>query len=173
MTISRLSAGEQYKGHDRVIRLLPRLAAEFPDIAYVIGGDGDDRGRLETLATGQGVAHLCRFIGHIPDEEIVEHYRMADVLVMPSTGEGFGIVFLEAMACGTPAIGLDVDGSVDPLERNPIGYAVSETTLHRCIAQLLARTREKKLSNGPRATEIFTVPAFTQHVSALMQTWFT
>lgn len=137
LTIARLSREEGYKGHDRVLRVLSRLAAQYPDLVYVIGGDGDDRPRLEALACELGVMGRCRFIGRLPEAEIVDHHRLADVFVMPSTGEGFGIVYLEAMACGVPAVGLDVDGSVDPLRACSLGQAVPESSLADTIAALL------------------------------------
>ncbi len=129
LTVARLSLPGRYKGHDRVIHALPALRARFPDLVYVIAGDGDDRPRLEALAHTHGVADITRFIGQVAVAELVDHYRMADLFVMPSTGEGFGIVFLEAMACGVPAIGSDVDGSVDPLSGSALGLAVPSEQL--------------------------------------------
>ena len=63
------------------------------------------------------------FAGFVPTEELVEHYRLADVYVMPSK-EGFGIVYLEAMACGVPVIAGDDDGSADPLQDGRLGWQV-------------------------------------------------
>ncbi len=139
LTISRLSAAERYKGHDRVIRLLPELATEFPDIAYVFGGDGDDRPRLEALADQLSVRERCHFIGRIAEEEIVEHHRMADIFVMPSTGEGFGIVFLEAMACGVPVIGLAAGGAIDVLVDGKMGHAVTEADLFSGMTRAMSQ----------------------------------
>jgi glycosyltransferase involved in cell wall biosynthesis len=73
----------------------------------------------------------------VPDEELVDHYRMADIFVMPSTGEGFGIVFLEAMACGIPAIGGNADGSTDPLSGASAGQAMPLEQIADCIAEIL------------------------------------
>src|SRR5204863_3572114 len=96
LTVARLSSSERYKGHDRVIRTLPRVLRDHPQTLYLIVGDGDDRARLEALALEFGVAEKVRFAGHIDAELLPDHFRLADVFVMPSTGEGFGIVFLEA-----------------------------------------------------------------------------
>lgn len=138
LTVARISKDDGYKGHDRVLRLLPCLLRHFPELVYVVGGDGDDRPRLEALANELGVAAQCRFIGRIPDGEMADHYRLADLFVMPSTGEGFGIVYLEAMACGVPAVGLDVDGSVDPLTACRLGHAVPEERLAHTIIAILS-----------------------------------
>jgi glycosyltransferase involved in cell wall biosynthesis len=124
LTVSRLAASERYKGHDRVISLLPRVLERNPDVAYLVVGDGVDRQRLEELAQSMGVAHAMRFAGHVPHQELPDYFRLADVFVMPSTGEGFGIVFLEAAASGLPVIGGNRDGSVDALADGNIGTLV-------------------------------------------------
>src|SRR5262249_41117825 len=104
MTASRLAASEQYKGHDRVIRTLPQILSHHPDTIYLIVGDGDDRPRLESLAAECGVMKNVQFTGLVPAEELPDYFRLADVFVMPSAGEGFGIVFLQAMATGVRVI---------------------------------------------------------------------
>lgn len=143
LTIGRISVAESYKGHDRVIKLLPELLATHPDVVYVIAGDGDGRPALEDLAERLGVADACLFIGKVDETDLVEHYRMADVFVMPSKGEGFGIVYLEAMACGIPAIGLNCDGSSDPLEACSLGAAVPEQNLIAAVSSTLDRSNNK------------------------------
>jgi hypothetical protein len=87
---------------------------------------GDDRARLEDLAQRAGVAERVRFLGAVSQQYLAESYSMADVFVMPSTGEGFGIVFLEAMASGTPTLGLNAAGASDPLADGELGTVVSE-----------------------------------------------
>jgi phosphatidylinositol alpha-1,6-mannosyltransferase len=124
LTVSRLAASERYKGHDRLISVLPRVLERCPDVAYLVVGDGDDRQRLEKMAQKAGVAHAMRFAGHVPHQELPDYFRLADVFVMPSTGEGFGIVFLEAAASGLPLVGGNRDGSVDALADGNIGTLV-------------------------------------------------
>ena len=124
LTVSRLAASERYKGHDRVISVLPRVLERNPDVAYLVVGDGDDRQRLEEMARKAGVAHAMRFAGHVPHQELPDYFRLADVFVMPSTGEGFGIVFLEAAASGLPLVGGNRDGSVDALADGNLGTLV-------------------------------------------------
>ena len=124
LTVSRLAAAERYKGHDRVIAALARLLPAHPDLVYVIAGDGDDRPYLEECAARAGVREQVRFVGHVPDDELPDLYRAADLFVMPSTGEGFGIVFLQALASGIPVIGGDGDGSRDPLRDGVNGRMV-------------------------------------------------
>jgi phosphatidyl-myo-inositol dimannoside synthase len=140
LTVGRLSAAERYKGQDRVLRLLPSILQTHGRATYLIAGDGDDRQRLQQLAESLGVAERVRFIGYVPTEDLPDLYRSADVMVMPSTGEGFGIAFLEAMACGTPAIGLLGDGSADALRDGALGVCVDEANLLRSILAVLSST---------------------------------
>lgn len=124
LTGGRLAAHERYKGFDEVMELLPALAKEIPNIAYLIVGDGTDRQRLEGKTQALGVAHLVRFAGFISESEKADHYRLADVFVMPGRGEGFGIVYLEAMACGVPVVASKVDGSREAVRDGALGILV-------------------------------------------------
>lgn len=122
-TVARLWKGDIYKGVDVTIRALPTLTNAFPNVKYVVIGRGDDQPRLAQLAADLGVANQVIFAGFVPDEALIDHYRLADVYVMPSK-EGFGIVYLEAMACGIPVIAGDDDGSADPLQDGRVGWQV-------------------------------------------------
>jgi len=89
------------------IDLLIRAAAEVPGLQVVIGGDGPLRGELETLARSLGVP--ATFLGYVKDADLPALYRAADLFVLPTRAlEGFGLVAIEAMACGTPAMGTPV-----------------------------------------------------------------
>ena len=91
-----------------------------------------------------------RFLGAVDQNCLVDAYRAADLFVMPSTGEGFGIAFLEAMACGTPALGLDVAGARDALADGELGTAVSdEDDLPAAIARLLATPKPDPAHSVP------------------------
>jgi phosphatidylinositol alpha-1,6-mannosyltransferase len=134
LTVGRLAASERYKGHDRVIKALPALVAAGHDVLYLIAGDGDDRPRLEALARSAGVSNRVRFLGAVGGDDLPDLYRAADVFVMPSTGEGFGIAYLEAMACGTPAVGLAVKGDRDALSPMQGSGLVGGGALRRAAA---------------------------------------
>jgi phosphatidylinositol alpha-1,6-mannosyltransferase len=138
LTVGRMDSRERYKGHDRVIAAIPDLVTWGHDVVYLIIGKGDDRARLEQLARENGGAERIRFLGAIDKERLVDAYRMADLFVMPSTGEGFGIAFLEAMASGTPALGFAVAGARDALADGELGTTVLEDDLSDAIARLLA-----------------------------------
>jgi phosphatidyl-myo-inositol dimannoside synthase len=137
LSVGRISARERYKGHDRVIRTIPQLLAAGHDVIYIIVGEGDDRERLEMLADQEGVASRVRFMGALDAAALIDAYRMADLFVMPSIGEGFGIAFLEAMACGTPALGLAVGGALDALGDGELGLLTSEADLATTVSRIL------------------------------------
>ena len=118
-----------------------------PDLVYVIAGDGDDRPRLERLAEQLEWRTRPDSVGTVADDDLPALYRAADLFVMPSAGEGFGIVFLEAMASGLPVIGGSTDGSRDPLRDGLYGCMVEpgdDTELANAIAESLAAGREGK-----------------------------
>lgn len=107
LTLGRLVAR---KGHDAVIRTLPAIAAQVPEVLYIIAGDGPERRRLEQLARELGVSERVLFLGAVPEINIPALYAAADIFVMPTRQigadvEGFGLVFLEANAFGKPVVG--------------------------------------------------------------------
>ena len=163
MTLGRLAANEQYKGFDEIIECLPALKQQIPNIAYLIVGDGDDKKRLQDKAKALGVHDHVIFAGYIPESEKSNHYRLADAYVMPGRGEGFGIVYLEAMACGIPTVGSKLDGSRDALRNGQLGVLVDPTNLndiHKAILQVLAQGRGKI----PEGLDYFSVGAFRQRI---------
>jgi phosphatidyl-myo-inositol dimannoside synthase len=123
MTVARLWSGDIYKGVDITIQALPAIAQAIPTVKYLVVGRGDDQPRLAQLATTLGVSDRVVFAGFVPTQDLVEHYRLADAYVMPSQ-EGFGIVYLEAMACEKPVLAGDADGSADPLQDGKLGWQV-------------------------------------------------
>jgi phosphatidylinositol alpha-1,6-mannosyltransferase len=148
MTLGRLVSKDRRKGFDEVIEALPTLIRQHDDIKYLIVGDGDDRGRLERKVRDLGVEDKVVFAGRVPEEEKVAHYNLADLYVMPSAGEGFGIVLIEAAACGVPIIGSSADGSREALLDGRLGTLIDPENgdeLVRVIAEALAHppTRQR------------------------------
>jgi phosphatidylinositol alpha-1,6-mannosyltransferase len=141
LTVGRLDTRNGYKGHDRVIRALSRIPEDGRPILYKIAGEGDDRSRLEALTDELGVQNRVQFLGFTSRDTLPDLFLAADLFIMPSTGEGFGIVFLEAMASGTPALGLAVGGATDPLDFGPWGSAVTESELEAAIRRAMAQPR--------------------------------
>jgi phosphatidyl-myo-inositol dimannoside synthase len=165
LTVGRMDAREGYKGHDRVIAVLPQLLAAGRDIVYVVVGEGDDRTRLQNLAAERGVADRVRFVGVLGQDVLVDAYRMADLFVMPSSGEGFGIAFLETMACGTPALGLTAGGAVDALADGEFGIMASEAEFAPVLARLLAARKPDPHALAAAVRSRFGHAAFAGQVS--------
>ena len=158
LTLSRLSSDEQYKGHDEVLEVLPELADEISDIAYLICGDGDDRPRLEAKAKRLGIDNRVVFAGYVPEEEKVDHYRLADAFVMPGRGEGFGIVYLEALACGIPVVASSADASWEAVRDGELGTVVNPDDLDDVRSGILYALRETR--GVPDGLDYFSVGRF-------------
>jgi phosphatidylinositol alpha-1,6-mannosyltransferase len=117
------------KGVDTVLRALPAVAQALPDVAYVVVGTGPDRARLERLTDELGLREHVVFRGRVPHEDLPRYYSTADLFVMPAREdppdvEGFGLVFLEANACGTPVIGARTGGIPDAIQDGDTGLLV-------------------------------------------------
>jgi glycosyltransferase involved in cell wall biosynthesis len=141
LAVGRLDSRERQKGLDEVILALERLGPTFPDAVFVIAGEGDDRTRLEALAREHGLADRVVFKGGVDDSELMDLYKNCDVFSMPSSQEGFGIVFLEAMAFRKPVIGGNHGGTPEVIVDNETGYLVVHgdvDALAGRISQLLA-----------------------------------
>lgn len=165
LTVGRLHPSDDYKGHDRVIPLLPELERRVGPVRYVIAGSGDDRPRLEQRAREAGAHHLVIFAGYVPDHELPAFYRLADAFVMPSTGEGFGIVYLEAMACGCPVVAGNRDGSVDALGDGELGHLVDPFDSSALLAAIEATLRGGRSHDRPvRGVERFDLARFRARV---------
>jgi phosphatidyl-myo-inositol dimannoside synthase len=168
LTVGRMDSRECYKGHDRVIAAIPDLVAKGHDVCYMVVGEGDDRARLEALARDAGVSGRVRFLGAVGLQSLVEIYRAADLFVMPSTGEGFGVTFLEAMASGTPALGLGVAGARDALADGHLGTMVAEDELLDTIDRALAASRPDPDALARKVRTLFGRERFAQNVNTAL-----
>lgn len=168
MTLGRLSADERYKGVDEILMLLPDLVNENPNIIYMIVGDGSDRMRLEEKAAHLGIRKFVLFTGRIAENEKADHYRLADVYVMPSRGEGFGFVFLEAMACGIPVIASKIDGSREALRYGELGQLVDPDNPNEIKMAILKALKEER-GKIPQGLEYFSYANFTRRLHDLLE----
>jgi len=143
LTVARLSRN---KGHTRVIDALPALCARFPDLVYVVVGDGDGHPALAEHAAARGVGDVVRFEGLVPDPR--PYYHAAQVFVMPSerasggkAGEGFGISYVEAGSCGVPAVASRSGGGAEVVVDGETGRVVDPgdpAALEEALGALLA-----------------------------------
>jgi phosphatidyl-myo-inositol dimannoside synthase len=166
VTLARLPDAERYKGVDEVLHVLPALAAEEPTLVYLVAGDGDDRKRLEAKARGLGIGDRVVFCGFVKETEKADHFRLADVFAMPGRGEGFGFVFLEALACGVPVVGSLVDGSRDALLDGALGELVDPADQNSVRAGI-QRALRKPIAI-PTELRHFAWPAFTGRLKVAM-----
>jgi phosphatidylinositol alpha-1,6-mannosyltransferase len=125
LTVGRLMRDEAYKGVDSVIQSLPAVVREFGPVDYRVVGDGDDVARLKELAHRLGVSQFVTFAGRVAEGELRGLYRNCSLFVMPSEKEGFGIVFLEAMAFAKPVIGGAHAGTPSVIDDERTGKLVS------------------------------------------------
>jgi glycosyltransferase involved in cell wall biosynthesis len=152
LTIARLADEEGYKGYDQIIRALPEIIKTIPNVHYLIGGKGGDRPRIEKLIKDLNLENHVTLAGFIPDEELTDHYNLCDVFAMPSKGEGFGIVYLEALACGKPTIGGNQDGAIDALCEGKLGALVNPDDINeitKTLIQILQKTYPNPLMHNP------------------------
>lgn len=176
LTVGRLDASEQGKGHDRIVRVLPRLLEEFPTLKYLIAGRGDDQPRLERLVADLGLEDVVTFAGFVDD--LADCYAGADLFVMPSSQEGFGIVYIEALACGLPVVAGGIDGSVEAVLYGDTGFLCdpwSPDSLARAIATALQRrhTNDPRTDHArlhQRTIEAFGPEAMADRVDRLLAT---
>jgi phosphatidyl-myo-inositol dimannoside synthase len=152
--VARLESSEQYKGYDQILRALPTIRAQIPDVHYILVGKGSDRPRIEQTIADLKLQDCVTLAGFIPDEELCDHYNLCDVFAMPSKGEGFGIVYLEALACGKPTLGGDRDGAIDALCNGELGVLVNPDdvdVIAQTLSQMLQKTYPHPLLYQPQA----------------------
>ncbi|MEO6258901.1 MAG: glycosyltransferase family 4 protein [Thermoanaerobaculia bacterium] len=168
LTLGRIAREERSKGFDEVLEILPSLLATDPDLVYMIAGRGNDVARLEEKARALGVRSRVVFTGFVAEAEKADLYNLADVYVMPSRGEGFGFVLLEAMACGVPVIGSRHDGGREALAHGALGLLVDPSNpaeLRDAVREAL-RNRTRTI---PPGMDAFAYEAFEQRVHHIVE----
>lgn len=141
LTVSRLA--DRYKGHERVIASMKQVLEAFPDTHYYIVGDGPLTGELKTHARLAGVDSKVHFLGCLDDESLDSLYEQCHVFVMPSKGEGFGIVFLEAWKHKLPVIAGNRDASVEVIQHGVNGLLVAPDSSEEIGAAILSLLRDE------------------------------
>jgi len=131
------------KGHELIIAAL----ADLPDARLLIAGSGPMRAELERVAVEKGVASRVRFLGEIAHDALTDAYRAADIFVLASSREGWANVLLEAMACGTPVVATNVNGTPEVVQDPKLGVLVQERSapaLAQAIKQLRALSPDRR-----------------------------
>jgi len=175
--VGRLSSTERYKGHEEIIRAWPEVVASSPGARLVIVGDGDDSARLRGIAAGFSAANI-EFTGFLSRGDLERRYREASLFVLPSRGEGFGVVYLEAMAAGLACVGSVHDAAAEVIVDGETGVLVDPGDARGMAATIasLLRDPERARSMGragfARIQDQFTYEHFRGRMSSLLRSAF-
>ena len=158
-TLTRMAKGERYKGYDHVIQAVFELRHIKPSIKYLIVGkyDESEKARLDEIITSLSLQGNIILTGFIPDDEIAVHFNLADIYIMPSQKEGFGIVFIEALYYGKPVIAGNIDGSVDALKNGIFGLLVNPTNQQQITDAIIEviTNKQKFIPDSVKVNEHF------------------
>lgn len=141
LTVARLDSRRGgYKGHDRIIDFIYEKRNDYAkNIKYLIIGKGENKLYLQKKIDKLGISDKVFLLGYVKEKELVKYYNESDIFILLSDGEGFGIVYLEAMACGLTSIGLDIGGVSDVLKFDFTKKIKNEKDLEKNIKFLLSR----------------------------------
>jgi phosphatidyl-myo-inositol dimannoside synthase len=170
LTVGRMSAAERYKGHEELIRVWPRVLEDRPDLRLVFVGDGDDRPRLEELARPQG--DKVQFLRVVDDATRNRLLRSCRCFCLPSRGEGFGLVYLEAMRLGKPVLAGRDDAGKEVVLDGVTGRTVDPKDPEMLRRGILDVTGPRAPSMGAegrrRFLDHFDYPAFLKRLRSQM-----
>jgi glycosyltransferase involved in cell wall biosynthesis len=147
---------KRYKGLDFVLEAFARVRRTLTNARFVLVGKGDDRARLEALATRLGLGDAVQFTGFVSENDKIAWLRRATTVVYPSPREGWGLSTIEAAACGTPVIASDSEGLRDAVRSGQTGFLLP----HRDVAAWAARI-----------TAVLTDHALRQRMGAAGRAW--
>ena len=150
LVVGRMSSAERYKGHDELLECWNAVLREVPNAQLVVAGQGDDLTRLREKASALGLEHSVFFLGFVSDGTLEALRQRVALFALPSRGEGFGIVYLEAMRAGLACIGGANDAAADVIVNGETGLLVDpldRSALSDAIVRLL-RSPELRASYG-------------------------
>lgn len=176
--VARMHASERYKGHDELLHAWPIVRAALPAARLVFAGEGDDVPRLKQKAAALGVADTVVFTGFLADDARRALYDRSAIFAMPSRGEGFGLVYLEAMAAGLPCIGSVEDAASEVIEHGRTGFLVEQSD-EACLAERVVNLlrdgglrREMGASGRERVREHFSYEQFSGRLLRVVESVF-
>jgi glycosyltransferase involved in cell wall biosynthesis len=145
--LARLDRTHYFKG----LHLLIDAVARLPDAILVVGGDGEWRAQYQARAD-VSLGTRARFVGDVPDDSLAAYYRAADVVALPSVDrtEAFGLVLLEALACGTPVVASRLPGVRTLVDEGRTGYLVEPGNVDE-LAHKIARCIQESAVLGANA----------------------
>lgn len=174
LSLARLSTPE-HKGQDRVLKALPRVLEKVPNAIYLIVGSGNDERVSAILSKYPELRKSVILAGPAPDSERVDYYNLGDVYALPSKFEGFGIVFIESLACGVPVVASDAYGCREGLLGGDLGLLVPPDDLEAiadAIVEILSKKAPRTLYDREylreRTLGIYGMDAWNERVRALV-----
>ena len=172
--VGRLETGQPGKGHEALIEAWPHVVAAIPSAKLVIAGDGNKRAALEQMVADNAMSHNVDFEGHVSPERLGELYRQSALYAMPSSQEGFGIVFAEAMWHGLPCIGSDADAASEVLVDGETGILVSYGDADATARAVLRLLTDQELAAAmgragrARCLDLFTIDALKARLRSII-----
>ncbi|MBN8836627.1 MAG: glycosyltransferase family 4 protein [Sphingobacteriia bacterium] len=174
LTIARQSSQEQYKGYDIVLNALPQIKKHINNVKYFLVGKADEAefNRINLLIDELGIRNEVIQTGFVEEKDLKSYYSMCDVFIMPSKGEGFGIVFLEALACNKKVIAGNGDGSADALLGGELGVLVNpdnEDDVETAIIAALENANDDTELKKQKMLEHFGFDLFVKRLESVLQ----
>ncbi len=172
-TLTRISTEERYKGYDKVIEALALLQNNHPNAKYLISGSYDkiEKAKIDKQIERLGLQGKVVLSGFISETELAAHFNLADVYIMPSKKEGFGLVFIEAMFYSLPVIAGNADGSTDALLNGELGMLVNPESIVEITEALekVLSERSTFIPNRKLLINYFGYEAYKQNLELLLQ----
>jgi phosphatidylinositol alpha-1,6-mannosyltransferase len=141
-----MAGGERDKGHEALIRAMPEVARRVPDALLVIVGRGADEARFRRLTQELGIGSHVYFTGYVPDQKLPAFYEACEVFAMPSFGEGFGLVYLEAMFHAKPCLAGRRDAAPEVVRNGETGLLVEPGNVIQVQEALLRLLENRSLA---------------------------
>jgi phosphatidyl-myo-inositol dimannoside synthase len=179
LIVGRMSSSERYKGHDELLECWSAVLAQVPNAQLVIAGQGDDLTRLREKAASLGVSQSVLFLGFVADGTLAALRERVALFALPSRGEGFGLVYLEAMRAGLPCIGGANDAAADVIVSGETGLLVDPQDGHSLSNAIVALLRSPELrarfgAAGKRRFENeFTFERYCERLAPILAAAFT
>lgn len=168
LAVSRLTRADAYKGFDTLIEAMPQVLRQYPAAQLRIVGGGDDERRLRDLVHTLHLEDTVHFAGIVNDATLGMEYAACDIFALPSRKEGFGLVYLEAMAHGKPCLAARAGGAPEVVN-SEVGALVEYGNTDQiavAVADLVRHPRDPAAIF--RRAEQFAFPAFKQHLTAAL-----
>lgn len=178
LIVGRMSSSERYKGHDELLDCWSAVVAQVPNAQLIVAGQGDDLTRLRAKAGTLGVADSVLFLGFVADGTLEALRKRVAMFVMPSSGEGFGLVYLEAMRAGLACVGGVGDAGADVIVQGETGELVDPANSQGLVEALVRLLRSPELrakygAAGRRRFEAnFTFERYCERLAPILKTAF-